>query len=75
MTRPKILMADEPTGNLDTATGESILELFQTLHADGMTLMMVTHDPSVSSRCQRIIWLRDGLIESDRPVLHAAQPA
>ena len=74
VTRPKILMADEPTGNLDTATGESILELFQRLHADGMTILMVTHDPAVSSRCQRIIWLRDGLVESDKKVEHAEAP-
>lgn len=65
---PVILMADEPTGNLDSATGESILNLFDDLHANGMTIIMVTHDPEVSLRCERIIRLRDGLIESDEVI-------
>ena len=66
--KPVILMADEPTGNLDTATGEAILQLFDELHARGMTIIIVTHDDSVAQRCERIIWMRDGLIESD--VIH-----
>jgi putative ABC transport system ATP-binding protein len=62
---PVILMADEPTGNLDTATGEAILKLFDELHAKGMTIIMVTHGDEVAERCERVIRMRDGLIESD----------
>lgn len=65
VTRPIILLADEPTGNLDSATGEAILRLFEDLHARGMTIIMVTHDDEVSARCQRTVRLRDGLVESD----------
>ena len=66
VTDPVILMADEPTGNLDSATGESILQLFDSLHDGGMTILMVTHDDSISARCERIVRLKDGLIEWDR---------
>lgn len=65
VTEPVILMADEPTGNLDSKTGESILKLFERLHDEGLTILMVTHDDSISSRCERIVRLRDGLLESD----------
>ncbi len=66
VTKPVILMADEPTGNLDSKTGESILRLFENLHEAGMTLIMVTHDDKIATRCGRVIRLRDGLVESDR---------
>ncbi|MBY0312065.1 MAG: ABC transporter ATP-binding protein [Phycisphaerales bacterium] len=66
VTRPAVLMADEPTGNLDSATGESILLLFEELHAKGMTIVMVTHDDKISARCERIVRLKDGLVETDR---------
>ena len=62
---PAILLADEPTGNLDTATGEAILALMDELHAEGRTIVMVTHDDEMAQRCERVIRLRDGLIESD----------
>jgi len=62
---PSLLLADEPTGNLDTATGESILNLLDALHGEGRTIVMVTHDESMAERCERIVTLRDGLIESD----------
>lgn len=65
VTDPAILMADEPTGNLDTRTGTAILELFDELHVQGLTIIMVTHDDSVADRCQRVVRLRDGLIERD----------
>lgn len=65
VTDPVILMADEPTGNLDSATGEAILALFERLHGEGLTILMITHDDAISSRCERIVRLRDGLIESD----------
>lgn len=65
VTDPAILMADEPTGNLDSQTGRSILDLFDDLHRKGLTVIMVTHDDSVAERCQRVIRLADGMIESD----------
>ena len=65
VTNPAILMADEPTGNLDSRTGRSILELFDRFHDEGLTVIMVTHDDLVAQRCQRVIRLADGLIESD----------
>ncbi|MFT5424396.1 MAG: putative ABC transport system ATP-binding protein [Phycisphaerales bacterium] len=66
VTEPVVLMADEPTGNLDSATGNAILDMFGQLHAKGMTILMVTHDDSVAERCERIIRLKDGEIETDR---------
>jgi putative ABC transport system ATP-binding protein len=65
ITEPVILMADEPTGNLDSKTGEAILTMFEGLHSGGMTIIMVTHDDSVADRCERIVRLRDGLVERD----------
>lgn len=65
VTQPSVLMADEPTGNLDSATGESILKVFDDLHKIGITIIMVTHDESIAERCQRVVRFRDGLIESD----------
>lgn len=65
VTEPAIIMADEPTGNLDTKTGKAILDLIDDLHEHGMTIIMVTHDERVADRCQRIVRLRDGLVESD----------
>ena len=66
VTDPAIVMADEPTGNLDTKTGDAILEIFQQLHADGMTIIMVTHDPRIAEDCQRVVTLEDGRVETDR---------
>ena len=66
--KPVVLMADEPTGNLDTATGESILKIFDDLHQIGMTIVMVTHDEREAERCQRVVRLLDGVIESDERV-------
>lgn len=65
---PSILLADEPTGNLDTKTGDEIMELFENLHQSGNTIILVTHEPEIAEHTQRIIRLRDGLIEFDRPV-------
>lgn len=65
VTDPAVLMADEPTGNLDSHTGRQVLELFHALHDKGITIIMVTHDPEVSRLGQRVVRLRDGLIETD----------
>jgi putative ABC transport system ATP-binding protein len=64
--KPAILMADEPTGNLDSSTGSAILETFEELHAKGLTLIMVTHDDRIADRCQRVVRLKDGELELDR---------
>ncbi len=65
VTRPALLLADEPTGNLDSTTGDSILALFDALHDEGLTIVMVTHDDDVAVRCQRIVRLKDGKLERD----------
>jgi len=62
---PLFILADEPTGNLDTATGHVILDIFDGLHAEGKTILMVTHEPDVAARCERVVTLRDGRILSD----------
>ncbi|WP_165071112.1 ABC transporter ATP-binding protein [Paludisphaera rhizosphaerae] len=63
--RPSILLADEPTGNLDTQTGDEILRLFASLHDQGQTIIIVTHEPEVAERCRRVVRVRDGRVESD----------
>ncbi len=62
VNNPKLILADEPTGNLDTKTGKEILELFSSLHKDGRTLIVVTHDQEVSGYANRIVRIRDGII-------------
>jgi len=62
---PKILLGDEPTGNLDTATGEEVISLLKELNEEGMTVILVTHDPGIAKSCSRIINLKDGRIVSD----------
>lgn len=68
VNKPSILLADEPTGNLDSKTGDEILALFDALHAKGNTLIVVTHEEDVARRARRIIRIRDGLVASDEAV-------
>lgn len=62
VNNPRIVFGDEPTGNLDSATGRNILEIFKELHAAGKTIILVTHDPSIAAQARRVIELRDGRI-------------
>jgi putative ABC transport system ATP-binding protein len=66
VNQPSILLADEPTGNLDSVTSEEIMRVFGELHAGGQTVLMVTHEPDIAACAARIVTLRDGRIESDR---------
>ena len=67
---PSILLADEPTGNLDTATGNEIMALFQRLHDEGNTIILVTHEHDIALHAHRVIHIRDGKIERDEVVPH-----
>ena len=68
VNKPSILLADEPTGNLDTKTGDEIMQLFEELHDQGNTIILVTHEEMVAEHAHRIIRVRDGIIESDQVV-------
>ncbi len=68
VNNPSIILADEPTGNLDSKTGEEIMELFEQLYAQGNTIIVVTHEEDIARHARRIVRLRDGLIESDANV-------
>jgi putative ABC transport system ATP-binding protein len=65
VNHPSILLADEPTGNLDSATGDEIMALFANLHEKGNTIILVTHEPDIALHAHRVIRLRDGKVEHD----------
>jgi putative ABC transport system ATP-binding protein len=69
VTEPSIIMADEPTGNLDTRSGNEVLRIFQQLNGKGITVIFVTHDPEIAAYSQRVIHIRDGLLEKDEALL------
>ena len=72
---PSIILADEPTGNLDTKTSYEIMEIFEKIHSEGNTLVLVTHEEDIANHARRVIRLRDGMVESDKQnlskVVHA----
>jgi putative ABC transport system ATP-binding protein len=72
VNQPSILLADEPTGNLDSVTSEEIMQVFGDLHAAGQTIIMVTHEPEIAAHAARMVVLRDGQVESDRLCREAA---
>lgn len=67
VTRPAVLLADEPTGNLDSRSGAEILKLFRELHSEGVTICLITHDAAVAQEAQRVVYIRDGQIVDEGP--------
>ncbi len=72
VNEPSLLLADEPTGNLDSTTSEEIMKVFAELHAQGQTIVVVTHEPSIAEHAERVVVLRDGLLHSDTPNIRVA---
>ena len=72
VNRPSILLADEPTGNLDSTTSEEIMRVFGDLHREGQTIVLVTHEPSIAAHAERVVVLRDGQLDSDTTNARAA---
>ena len=68
VNRPAILLADEPTGNLDSTTSEEIMRLFEKLYRNGNTIIVVTHEDEIAAHARRVVRLRDGTVETDTPV-------
>jgi len=74
VTRPAIVLADEPTGNLDSASGVEIMQIFSRLNAAGRTIVMITHEPEIAAHAKRVVHLLDGRIDSDRRTAPLAAP-
>lgn len=72
VNEPSIIFADEPTGNLDTRSGEEIMTIFDKLNSEGNSIIMVTHERNIAEHAKRIIYLKDGIIENDEIVNHAS---
>lgn len=72
--KPSILLADEPTGNLDSATTAEIMALFDELHREGQTIILVTHEPEIAAHCQRVVRMADGRVQSDTKNRHKEVP-
>jgi putative ABC transport system ATP-binding protein len=72
---PDIVLADEPTGNLDSRSSAEILAIFQELNDQGRTVVMVTHEPDIAAHCKRVVRMRDGVVHQDEPVAHPARAA
>jgi putative ABC transport system ATP-binding protein len=70
VNRPALLLADEPTGNLDSKTSVEVMGIFQRLNDEGLTVLLVTHEPDIAEHAKRVVTFKDGLILSDVPVLH-----
>jgi putative ABC transport system ATP-binding protein len=75
VTEPAVILADEPTGNLDTRTSLEIMSLFQALNDDGATILLVTHEPDIAAYARRTVVLRDGRVIRDEPVLASRRAA
>ena len=74
INRPSIILADEPTGNLDSKTGDEIMALFDELHRQGNTIVLVTHEPDIAEYAHRVVTIRDGVIASDHPSSRLRSP-
>lgn len=72
VNNPALILADEPTGNLDTKTSYEIMDIFNRIHSNGNTVVLVTHEEDIANHAHRIVRLRDGVIETDQPVLKSA---
>lgn len=68
---PSLILADEPTGNLDTATGDSVMDLFARLNADGRTIVLITHEPEIATKTRRVVRIQDGLVVEDAAAIDA----